>query len=100
MHEVARRLRLGILLSAVHSTSPDQRTPDLSPIPLSSGYLFSFEPVIYNEQMYRLQGLPEWSVWYSHYGEKGNAAVNFVIVETKKGESSYGVPQALAYMGE
>jgi hypothetical protein len=50
--------------------------------------------------MYRLQGLPEYSLWYSHYGEKGNAAVNFIIVETKKGESSYGVPQALAYMGE
>ncbi|KAJ5666448.1 uncharacterized protein N7477_008896 [Penicillium maclennaniae] len=100
MHEVAMRLRLGLLLSAVHSTSPDPSTPELPWVPLSTGYRFLFEPVVYKKGMYRLQGVPVFSLWYIESSGSDNAAVNFVIVETKKGESSHGVPQALAYMGE
>ncbi|KAJ6125719.1 hypothetical protein N7523_003339 [Penicillium sp. IBT 18751x] len=99
MHKVAMRLRLSILLSAVHSTSPDQSAPELPRVPLSTGYRFLFEPVIYKEEMYRLQGVPVFSLWYTESSRSDNAAMNFVVVETKKGESSHGVPQALAYMG-
>lgn len=93
------RLRLGVLIAAVFSTSPDKRNPDLSRIPVSSGYRFFFEPTIYKEEFYRLHGVPLFSLWYSGHVETDNPAVNFIIVETPKGESSDGIPQALAYAG-
>lgn len=98
-HEMALRLRLGILLVAVHSTSPDQRTPDLDPIPLSPGSRFSFEPVLYQEEVYCLQGTPAYSLWYGQDSWRDNTAVKSVVVETERGESLSGIPQALAYMG-
>ncbi|KXG52773.1 uncharacterized protein PGRI_080290 [Penicillium griseofulvum] len=97
-HEIALRLRLGILLTAVHSTSPDQCDSRLTPIPISPRCRFSFEPVIYKGEKRCLQGLPSFSLWYGPYAEKEYAAANFVVVETNKDQSSGGIPQAIAYM--
>lgn len=100
MHEIALQLRLVSLLSALHSESPDQHTYTLTRIPISTKCRFSFEPVIYKEEKRCLRGFPDFSLWYGPYAEKENAAVNFVIIETKKEQSSRGIPQALAYMGK
>lgn len=97
-HGIALGLRLGILLSAVHSTSPDQCASGLTPIPISPRCRFSFEPVIYKGEKRCLRGLPSFSLWYGPYVGKEDAAANFVVVETKKDQSSGGIPQAIAYM--
>lgn len=67
---------------------------------MSTKCRFSFESVIYQEEKRCLRGFPDFSLWYGPYAKKENAAVNFVIVETKKEQSSRGIPQALACMGK
>jgi hypothetical protein len=93
-------LRLRILLAAVHCTPPDPQSPDLGPIPISSKCRFSFEPVVYKGERRCLQGFPDYSLWYGPSARKENVAVNSIIVETQKGQSAGGVPQAIAYMGK
>ncbi|KAJ5790074.1 uncharacterized protein N7518_007085 [Penicillium psychrosexuale] len=100
--EMAVKLRLGILLDAVHATPPNPESPDSTPIPISSKCPFLFGPVVYNEKVHCLQGTPDWFLWYGPDGDKGkeNVAINLVILEAEHGQSANGVRQTLAYMSK
>lgn len=59
---------------------------------------FLFEPFVLAGMKCSLRGFPSFSLWYGpRDGE--DLAVNSIIVETRRGKSSTGVAQCLAYMG-
>ncbi|KAJ6006776.1 hypothetical protein N7451_004720 [Penicillium sp. IBT 35674x] len=101
LHEISLQQRLVFLLAAVYSTAPeDPRFPDLTQIPISGKCRLSFQPIVYEREMCRLEGSPDLSLWYQlDAGEEG-LDISFIIMDTKKGQSDLGVPQALAYMGQ
>ncbi|KAJ5687108.1 hypothetical protein N7536_009727 [Penicillium majusculum] len=91
------RLRLELLLDAVHAIPP---SPDSTPIPVLSKSPFLFGPVVYKEKVHCLQGTPDWFLCCGSNTNKAkeNVAINLVIVVTERGQSADGVSRTLAYM--
>ncbi|KAJ5889038.1 hypothetical protein N7495_009079 [Penicillium taxi] len=102
-HKIALLLRLPILLASVIDSSspesPSQHNNHSNSVPFSSKCRFFFTPIIYKGKEHCLEGIPDFSLWYSYYSRKENASVNFVIVEKELGQSSLGIPQVLAFIG-
>ncbi|KAJ5950961.1 uncharacterized protein N7479_009374 [Penicillium vulpinum] len=91
-------LSLGILLIAVHTTSPDPNSPSSPPIPITSQSRFTFWPFVFQGVKCSLRGFPGYSLWYGP-DPRVDMAVNLIIVETMQGLSAAGIPECLAYMG-
>ncbi|KAJ6119883.1 hypothetical protein N7523_004163 [Penicillium sp. IBT 18751x] len=101
LHEISLQQRLIFLLAAAFSTAPeDPRFPGLTQIPISGKCRLSFQPIAYGGELCRLKGGPDLSLWYQPDAGEEGLDISFLIVDTKKGQSHLGVPQALAFMGQ
>lgn len=97
-NETAIRARVNLLLTEICATVNDQRPSIAKPLHLQMESSFFWEPVDYKGKPHRLDGKPDYSLWY---GFEEDTSCNLVIVETKTVESaSTGQGQVLAYMGK
>jgi hypothetical protein len=100
LHEISLQQRLIFLFAAVFSTAPEDRFPGLTQIPISGKCRLSLQPIAYEGEMCHLKGSPDLSLWYQPYAGEEGLDISFIIMDTKKGQSYFGVPQALVYMGQ
>lgn len=98
VNETAIRARVNLLLTEICATIDEHRAPGAKPLHLQMESSFFWEPINYKGKPHRLDGKPDYSLWY---GFEEDTSCNLVIVETKTRHTvSTGQGQTLAYMGK
>ncbi|KGO73427.1 hypothetical protein PITC_085650 [Penicillium italicum] len=96
-NEASIRCKLGLLLVCAHDLVSSSSDQSARPLNIQMERTWAYSPVKYDGKTRMLSGRPDYGVWY---GEKEEFDLNVVIIEAKRPNGcTYGIPQALAYMG-
>lgn len=99
-NETGARARINLLLIEVLSQMNQERpeSAQVMNLQMENQRSFSYEPITYNGRTHRIEGRPDYSLWY---GSTEETSCNLVILEAKAPDvASQGKGQTLAYMGK
>lgn len=99
-NETVVRARINLLLIEVLWQMNQERleSAQMMNLQMENQRSFTYEPIIYNGKPHRIEGRPDYSLWYGSIEE---TSCNLVIFETKAPDgATQGKAQTIAYMGK